>query len=130
MKSEPLVILWVLILGTLFLNPGCTEEDEPGLIGTYQRIQYEGTESYIIQIQFSEAGQLVWTPIDSFPGHTASSVNYELLLNDQFRIYNDSDCGNEGTYAFTASTDGVYIEMIQDDCTPRQKALTGHWGRK
>lgn len=121
---------FLLVLFTLVIFAGCKKDKEEGLIGTYNRTFQDGTESYLVELQFTDDGRLIWTPVDSIPGATVSTVKYETIAEDQFRIYDDPECGNDGTYFYTADLDGLELAVINDECDDRKESLSGYWDRK
>lgn len=125
-----LSFLLAFIVSSLVLLPGCKNDEESGLSGTYSRMHQSGTAYYLVELQFTSDGLLIWKPVDSIPGHTTSTVKYESIAYDRFRIFDDPDCGNEGTYAYSANMHGLEITCVSDDCNPRKIAMSGYWGRK
>lgn len=122
--------LLVFMLLSAFYVLGCKKDKETSLIGTFGRTQQFGTEFYKVELQFTSDGLLIWTPVDEIPGHTASTVKYDKQAEDRFRIYDDTDCGNEGTYFYSANEDGLEITALTDECDPRKNAMSGYWERK
>lgn len=122
--------LFLFVLCTAVIYTGCKKDEEEGLIGTYSHTFQDETESYLVELQFTDDGHLIWTPVDSIPGATVSTVKYETIAEDQFRIYDDPECGNDGTYSYTADENGLDLAVINDECDDRKESLTGHWDRK
>ncbi len=121
--------LLVTITLSFFLSPGCNKDEEAGLIGTFSRSQLFGGESHMVQLQFTDDGVLTWSPVGEIPGHTASTVKYEKVSDNRFRIYDDAECGSEGVFAFVADKDGLEVTKVSDDCDPRANAMSGYWSR-
>ncbi len=122
--------LWIFMLLSTALASGCKKDKETNLAGTYSRIQQFGTASYKVELQFTGNGLLIWTPVDSIPGHTASAVRYDQPAEERFRIFDDPDCGNEGLYSYYSSEDGIEVSVVRDECGPRKGAMSGYWERK
>jgi hypothetical protein len=122
--------LFLLILSAVVLSTGCKKDEEAGLMGTYSRSQQMGAETYLIELQFTNDGLLIWRPVDSIPGHTASTVKYEIIADGRFRIFDDPDCGYEGTFDYSANNAGLEVTVVSDDCNPREAAMSGYWNRK
>lgn len=122
--------LLVFIMSSTVIMTGCDKDDETGLKGTYSRTQQFGNQSYRVELQFTNDGLLIWTPVDAIPGHTASTVSYEVMADERFRIYDDPDCGNEGTYTYASDKNGLEVTKVSDACDPRAEAMSGYWARK
>lgn len=130
MMSRVNSFLLIFVLVSTGLVAGCKKDKNTGLIGTYSRTQQFGAASYKVELRFTDNGLLIWMPVDSIPGHTASAVKFDQPAEERFRIYDDPDCGNEGIYSFYSNADGVEIGVVSDLCDPRKGAMSGYWERK
>jgi hypothetical protein len=129
MNKTILFSVFILSFAVLGIS-GCKKDKEKGLAGTYRHSQLINSISYEIELQLTSDGLLIWTPVDTIPGHTASEVSYEELSGGQFRIFNDNDCGTEAVYSFTLNGDTLTNTAVTDDCPPREAAMSGQWVRQ
>ncbi|MFZ4547877.1 MAG: hypothetical protein ACOYN4_10605 [Bacteroidales bacterium] len=123
-KSISLIIGSVLIILTLYSS--CKKESSFNIIGSYSRSQVYGANSFQVKLTFSENNVMKWEPIDSIPGHTATTLNYNIA-GEVIHIYGDNDCGSEAYYFFNLSGTNLNISLQTDDCTPRTTAMCGLW---
>jgi len=123
-KYIALIISSMLLIFTLYSS--CKKEASVNIIGAYTRTQTYGNIAYQVKLTFSENNVMKWEPIDSIPGHTATTLNYNLA-GEVIHIYGDSDCGTEAYYFFNLSGAKLNITLQTDDCTPRATAMCGLW---
>jgi hypothetical protein len=128
MKKSLLFPLIILSLAIIILS-GC-KKDNSTLEGTYRHSQIIYGVSYLVELQFTDNGRLIWTPVGEIPGHTASEVSYEKTGDKQYRIYGDNDCGTEAVYSFAIDSEVLITEAITEDCSPRLEAISGIWTRQ
>jgi len=73
-KYIALIISSMLLIFTLYSS--CKKEASVNIIGAYTRTQTYGNIAYQVKLTFSENNVMKWEPIDSIPGHTATTLNY------------------------------------------------------
>ena len=129
MSTARIITLLLLLLVAV---AGCSDDDDDDpatLQGSYTRHYTVDAEAYLVRLTFTANQLLLWEPVDTIPGHTASTVSY-APTDDGFLVFDDDQCGDDAEYACTISADAIVIEALADECAPREAALRGVWDRE
>lgn len=120
----------MLFAFTLLVFNACQKDKEPEIYGVYEKTYANEASSFQVQLTLQNDGILLWQPLEAIQGHSSSSVNFSKLDGDQIRIFNDTDCGTDATYAYDVSNTTLELTAMEDNCDPRIGALSGIWNRK
>ena len=127
MKNFELKITLFLCLSVIVLLAACQQKTPVNLQGTYERMQQLDDSTYVVQLQLTEDSRLLWTPVDSTLIGYASAVQYEMLPDNQLRIFGDEKCGSDAVYSFTLTDSLLTLTTLEDNCEPRARNLIGDW---
>lgn len=120
----------LLFVFTLFVLSAYQKDKETEIYGVYEKTYATETNSFQVQLTLQNDGILIWQPLEAIQGHSSSSVSFSKLEGDQIRIFNDTDCGTDATYAYQVSNTILELTAMEDNCDPRIDALSGIWNRK